>query len=119
MTILDESDLAEGIPEIHDALPAMAVEMAPKTSLEDALARKHVIVGEPVHEQRAPAINPLVHDGDVDAENEAMAKRPDDAVEVTSPLQERTARGRPRIRARGNPMRRPRPRSPKTIGVRR
>ena len=37
MTILDESDLAEGIPEIHDALPAMAVEMAPKTSLEDAL----------------------------------------------------------------------------------
>ena len=33
MTILDESDVAEGIPEIHDALPAMAVEMAPKTSL--------------------------------------------------------------------------------------
>ena len=34
---IDESDVAEGIPEIHDALPAMAVEMATKTSLEDAL----------------------------------------------------------------------------------
>ena len=52
------SDVAEGIPEIHDALPAMAVEIATKTSLEDALPRKHVIVGEPVHEQRAPAIRP-------------------------------------------------------------